>query len=149
MSKIVTVTWNDGSAQEVTFDSFEDGSTRNFIDFVPSGNVQDNKRFSMPGVDGNFLIRGGFRGLSVAVLVRYKDTLANCTAKWKADREAFAKYSCAVDDGQTYYTRCTLRSDSAQRTTGEKASGNVGYGDLSDEHHAFFDVRYVWDVDEL
>ncbi len=141
MSKIVTVAWNDGSAQSVSFDSFDTGSTRNFIDFVPSGNIQDNKRFSMPGLDGNFLIRGGFRGLSVAVMVRYKGTLSACTAAWKADREAFAKYSCAVNDGQTYYTRCTLRSDSAQRTTGEKASGSSG--------NAFFDVRFVWDVEEL
>ena len=141
MSKIVTVAWNDGSAQSVSFDSFDTGSTRNFIDFIPSGNVQDNKRFSMPGVDGNFLIRGGFRGLSVAVVVRYKGALANCTAAWKADREAFAAYSCAVNDGQTYYTRCTLRSDSGQRISGEKASGSSG--------NAFFDVRWVFDVEEL
>ena len=140
MSKIVTVAWNDGAAQSVTFDSFEDGSTRNFIDFIPSGNVQDIKRFNSPGVDGNYVIRGGFRGNTVAVVVRYKNTLANCTAAWKADREAFAKYSCAVDDGQTYYTRCTLRGDSAQRISGEKASGSSG--------KAFFDVRFVFDVEE-
>jgi len=138
MARIVTIGWNDGSAKEITFDAFGTAaSERFFLDFIPSGDVYDNRRYNIPGVDGNFLIRAGFRGRTVAVTVRYQATLlTTCTANWKADREAFARYSCAVDDGQTYYTRCTLRPDSGQRASGEK-------------NGALFDVRYVWDVEEL
>lgn len=138
MARIVNVSWSGGS---VGYYPFADGNIRNFLDFIPSGNVQDNRRFSIPGVNGNFLIRAGFRGLALTLKVRYKGLLADCNAAWKSDRENFARYSTAIDDDQTFYSRCTLRPDSGQRTTGEQASGNSGL--------AFFDVRYVFDIEEL
>ena len=143
MARIATIAWTDsaGASQNVAFSSFADGDIRNFVDFIPSGNIQDIRRFNTPGVDGNFLIRAGFRGAQLEVNVRYKDTLANCTAAWKADREAFAKYSTAINDGQSYFTRCTLRNNSATRSSGEKASGSSG--------KAFFDVQYIFDIEEL
>ena len=139
-STTVTVAWNDGSAQQVQFVPFASDTIRSFLDLIPSGNVQDNKRFSIPGVDGNFLMRGGFRGHSLDLRVRYKGALSACASAWQSDRQAFAKYSCTVDDGSSTFTRCTLRSDSGQRTTPERASGASG--------DAFFDVRYVFDVEE-
>jgi hypothetical protein len=133
---------SDDDTQTVNYYDFSDDNVRNFIDSVPSGNVQDIKRRSISGVEGNFLIRGGFRGLQVELIVRYKGTLQECNDAWKADREAFAKYNCRLGDAIKFdYTRCTLRSDSAKRITEEKASGATG--------DIWFDVRYVFDVEEL
>ena len=139
---VVTYTDSDDAVQVVNFYEPSDGQGRIFLDSIPGGNVQDNKRFSIAGVDGNFLIRSGFRGLQVQLVVRYRGTLSDASAAWKSDREAFAKYSCALGDAVKFdYTRTTLRSDSASRVTEEMASGASGL--------VWFDVRYVFDVEEL
>ena len=118
------------------FYAFSDANARSFIDCSPQGNVQDIKRFSIPGVDGNLLIRGGFRGAQIALTVRYKGTRTNAIGYYKTDRELFAKYNCIVNDGTQTWSRCTLRADGAQRITPEHSG-------------CFFDVRYIFDVEEL
>jgi hypothetical protein len=133
---------SDDATQTINFYDPNDGQGRIYLDSKGSGNVQDNKRFSIPGVDGNFLIRSGFRGLQSELKVRYRGALTDAVAAWKSDREAMAKYSCSIGGPSVFdYTRCTLRSDSAQRITEEMASGATGL--------VWFDVRYVFDVEEL
>lgn len=133
---------SSGVTQTVNYYAFSDTDTRYFIDTIPSGNIQDNKRFSIPGINGNFVIRSGFRGLQVQLIVRYKGTLQVTNSAWQSDREAFAQYSCSVTDGNKFlYSRCTLRPDSGQRITEEMATGQSG--------NIWFDVRYVFDVEEL
>jgi hypothetical protein len=144
MSVVAAVEYTDSEDVTVTRNYYEpsDNDVRTFIDSIPSGNVQDIKRRSISGVQGNFIIRGGFRGLQVQLIVRYKGTLAAANAAWKEDREGFAKYNCRIGDASKFdYTRATLRSDSAQRITEEKASGATG--------NVWFDVRYVFDIEEL
>jgi hypothetical protein len=132
---------SDLGLQTVSFYDFSDNNTRSFIDYIPFGNVEDNKRFHAPGWNGSALIRGGFIGAQLVLEVRYKDDLTSANSTWRSDREAFAKYSCKITDGDSLYKRCTLRPGSGERTTSEKASGVSGKG--------FFNVRYVFDIEEL
>ena len=128
-----------GVTTTVSYYLFADANVRSFIEFAPSGPVYENKRFTIPGVDGNLLIRSGFRGAQYALTVRYKDTPANVDSYWKSDREAFARYNCRITDGVTTWARCTLRPDSGKRITPERYGGS---------NVMFFDVRYVFDQEE-
>jgi len=138
----IQYTDDSDAVNTVNFYDFADGNGRSFVDSIPSGNIQDNKRFSIPGVDGNFLIRSGFRGLQVSLKVRYRGSLSDASAAWESDREAFAKYNCALGDAVKFtYNRTTLRSNASSRITEELASGASGL--------VWFDVLYIFDVEEL
>lgn len=130
------------ATQTVNYNSLSDDTLRMFVDSKASGNNQDISRYRTPGMNGSLLIRGGFVGLSVEATIRYKGTLSAANAAWRADREAFAAFSCAIGDATRFdYSRCTLRNDSFQRITEEMSSGASG--------NIWFDTRAVFDVEEL
>jgi hypothetical protein len=124
----------------VNFYAFSDGNSRNFIDFIPTGRAQDNKRYNVPGVDGNFLIRAGYRGEQVVCVVRYKGAPATIEAQWKADRDNFAVNPCSLTDNVILFPRCTLNDGSGERITGDMASGQSG--------NIWYNVRYSFTSEE-
>jgi hypothetical protein len=144
MAVKATVTYTNklGATASVLFYGFDDvaSQSRFFIDYIPSGSTHDIGRFNAVGVDGNFLTRKGFRGSTVELIVRYRGNIDAIALLWQADRENFAKYSCAITDTVVPYTRCTLRANSGSRTTEELAVGATG--------NIFYDVRFLFDVEE-
>ena len=143
MGVLLAIQYTNSTPATVTtnFYAFSDGNVRTLIDSIGSGATYDIKRRSISGVDGNFIIRGGYRGEPVVATVRYKGTLSAANAAWKTDRDAFGKYNCAIGDAVRFdYTRCTLQNGSGQRLTEEMASGASG--------NIWFDVRYVFQIEE-
>lgn len=136
MSTYISVVSNGTTTN---FKSFDESGPRYFLDLIESGPDYDIKRRRAPGWNGNALIRGGFVGHQLALIVRYQDTLANATAAWKADKYRWAQYNASITDGVTVWSRCTMRS--SERTSEEMAQGATGI--------KFFSVRYVFDVEEL
>lgn len=71
--------------------------------------VHDIKRFHVPGVDGNLIIRGGISGGNIICMMRYVNTLATALANYRTDRELFAgQENTIVDDGGRTHNRCNL-----------------------------------------
>ena len=123
------------------FLSFGSAAPRYFIDLVPSGSVYDNKHFHAPGWNGNAIIRGGFTGQQLALIVQYRSTLSLANDAWKTDRDSWAKYNCIVNKavvGETPWSRCTLLS--SDRITDEMANGADGT--------KWFNVRFLFQVEE-
>lgn len=140
MATLLSVTANSTT---IEYKEFTDTGPRYFIDMIPGGRVYDNKRFRAPGWSGNVLIRSGYTGQQLALIVRYQDTLTNANAAWKTDRDLFAQYNCVINKsivGETPWDRCTLRPGSGERITDELAYGASGT--------KFFTVRYVFDVEQ-
>ncbi len=137
MASMLTIDY--GTA--VDFYAYSDNNSRNFIDFIPSGQMQDNKRFSIPGVDGNFLTRGGYRGSQIVCIVRYKGALATIEQQWADDRDNFATNPCSITDGVLTFPRCTLNDSAAERITPDMASGQSG--------NIWYNVRYSFLNEEL
>ena len=125
----------------VNFYHYSDDNSRNFIDFIPFGQRQDIKRYNIPGVDGNWVIRGGYRGSDLICIVRYKGTPSEIEQQWNADRNNFAVNPCSITDTILTYNRCTLKDSSARRITGDMASGQSG--------KIWYNVIYEFDVEEL
>ncbi len=90
MATLCTVTAN---GIDRDFKAFSDSGPRYFFDLIPSGASHDNKKFHAPGWNGNAVIRGGFTGQQLVLIVRYQDTLTNANAAWKADRDLWANYN--------------------------------------------------------
>jgi len=126
----------------VNFDKLGDAGPRYFLDFIPNGPQYDYKRFRAPGWNGNALIRGGYTGQQLVFNARYQGALSTINNAWKADRDLFSQYNCVINDigDSLIWSRCTLRPDSAIRTSDELAYGPGGT--------KFFSVRYVFDVEE-
>lgn len=135
MATAFTVTANSSA---IEFKDFGDAGPRYYIDDIQSGPMYENLRFRAPGWNGNALIRGGFTGEQLALIVRYQDTLVNAIAAWRADKNLFAQYNCTLNDGVTTWTRATMRS--SERITDEFGRGASAI--------KFFEVRYVFDVEE-
>ena len=71
--------------------------------------VYDIKRFHIPGVDGNLIIRGGISGGNIICMMRYVDALATALLNYRTDRELFAKQeNTIVDDEGRTNNRCNL-----------------------------------------
>ena len=141
MAAQITVVSNSVTTEFLQFSDTVGSVARYFIDFIPQAADFDNKRFRAPGWNGNALIRGGFMGQQLTLNVRYQaTTLAGAAAAWKADRDRWAEYSASINDNVTTWSRCTLRPGSGNRTTEDLAHGPT---------HKFFEVRYVFDAEEL
>lgn len=67
------------------------------------------KRFHVPGVDGNYVIRGGLAGGNIMCAMRYIGVKATALANYRTDREFFAAGSNTIidDEGRTY-SLCNL-----------------------------------------
>jgi len=115
------------------------GVARVALDINSEAPVYDNKRFHVPNVDGNFIIRNGRTGQKIIAIVRYQGTLAQVRQYFKADRDAFATASVTiVDDSNESYTYCNLVS--AKQLSIVKATGRVS-------GQVFLDVSYVFTRD--
>ena len=138
-----SVQYDNGSTQTINFYGFDDKATQDrfFIDFQPDGAIFETRRFNMPGVDGNLTTKLGNRGGSAILIVRYQGPAATIAGLWQSDRENFARYTCAITDGTTTYTRATLRPNSGNRITEELADGSTG--------DIFYHVRYLFDLEDL
>jgi len=115
-----------------------DSGPRFYIDNYEAGPEYDIGRFHGPGWNGNAIIRRGYTGQKMVVIVRYQDTLPNAIAAWKSDRDAFAQYNSQITDNVTTWKRCTLIS--SDRTSEELAYGAGGV--------KFFTVRYLFNAEE-
>jgi len=74
-----------------------------------SAPVYDIKRFHVPGIDGNYIVRGGISGGNILCIVRYVDALATALANLRTDRELFASQSnTIIDDEGRAHTLCNL-----------------------------------------
>jgi len=71
--------------------------------------VYDIKRFHVPGVDGNFIIRAGISGGNIICMMRYVNLLAMALNDYQADRELFAKQANdIIDDAGQLHPSCNL-----------------------------------------
>ena len=135
MSTFVTCTANSTA---IAFKSFDELGPRYYKDLVHSGPQYDIKRKRAPGWNGNAIIRGGFTGERLVLIVRYQDTLANAFAAWKSDKQLFAEYNTSINDGVYTWERCTMLSS-------ERITEELAYGAGTTK---FFEVRYVFEVEE-
>ena len=140
MATKATVTYKDfaGVTHDIKFYGFDDKATQSrfFIDYNTPGPTHDVRRFNPAGVSGNFVTRLGSRGSNVELTVRYQGPINDIALLWKADREAFAEYSCAITDTVIPFSRCTLAPNSGNRITDEMAAGTSG--------DIFYHVRYLF-----
>ena len=71
--------------------------------------LENLKRFHVPGVDGNYVVRGGQAGGNIMCAIRYINAKVTALANYRTDRETFARQSNTIidDEGRTY-TFCNL-----------------------------------------
>ena len=67
MAALCSVTANGTT---ISFNALSDTGPRYFIDLIPTGRAYDNKRFHAPGWNGNVIVRSGYTGQQLALLVR-------------------------------------------------------------------------------
>ena len=71
--------------------------------------IENIKRFHVPGVDGNYVVRGGQAGGNIMCAMRYINVKATALLDYRTDRELFAGQSNTIvdDEGRTY-SSCNL-----------------------------------------
>src|SRR5689334_12710063 len=85
----------------------------------------DKQRFHPPGVNGNFIVRGGRNGGELVAKLRYVNTLAAALAAYNSDINAW--YNTAVtilDEAGATYNTCNLTHMS--RSSDPRSMGRGG-----------------------
>ncbi|MFQ5409534.1 MAG: hypothetical protein ACE5FI_14080 [Anaerolineales bacterium] len=134
----MSTTFTVGSS---TFSALDTTNGRKALAILVDAADLDLKRFHVPGVDGNFVVRGGIKGRRILARVRYiGSNVGAALALYVADRTSWEATSVSItDDGGTSYTTCnvaSMRVTSPPRPTG-RASGQ-----------AYLDVEAIFTVDK-
>jgi hypothetical protein len=107
------------------------------VDIDLGAELQDLKRFRIPGVRGQYVLRGGGTGRNITIVVRYIDTsVSGVEGKYSADVTAFTADSFTLAyAGSTYYG---LNLDAASvhkinpiRNTGDSATAGMCFCDVA------------------
>jgi hypothetical protein len=94
-----------------TFSDLSRSNLRNALYIRVANGTFQRQRFHLPGVNGNFIIRGGRVGQRIVAAFRYVDTLANVLSAAETDRAAWEDAAVTItDDKSTAYTLCNLES---------------------------------------
>lgn len=114
---------------------------RKALTIVVDAAEPDIKRFHVPGVDGNFVVRGGIKGRRIMARMRYVgSSAAAAVALYVADRTSWESASVSItDDAGLSYDTCNLASmrvTSPPRPTG-RSSGQ-----------AYLDAEAIFIVDK-
>jgi len=101
--------------------------------------VDDNRRFHVPGVNGNYIIRAGRVNQKVMASVRYQGPKTSVYDHMKADGDAWAVTAVTVTDPDgNAYTGCNLESFS--RSSDPRGTGRTA-------GHMFFDAIAIFKRD--
>ncbi|MCX7935134.1 MAG: hypothetical protein N3A66_07745 [Planctomycetota bacterium] len=115
------------SIGDVDFEALSRANSRCALYLRVDGAEYQRIRFHVPGVDGNYVIRGGRTGQRIVAVMRYIGTLNTVLSNMASDRAAWENTAVMiVDSNGDYYTNCNLVSLS--RISDPKAidaSGNV------------------------
>jgi len=79
------------NAIDADFGAVQLDGVRQALDFDVASPEHDNRQFSVPGVDGVWVMRAGQRAGRISLTVRYYGTIAAAALAYKTDRELFAK----------------------------------------------------------
>jgi hypothetical protein len=134
MGLTYTIAYYDDSEvlQTLTYASLSLTYGRKAIDFTPDSPEQDIKRFRVPGIDGNYLMRNGRSGglLTFAMLYigdRKNSSAANVDDLLIADMAALADRACTITLGTNTFTNCNLirmRKSEKYKGTGVNSTEN-------------------------
>lgn len=107
---VVTLTPSAGGGA-TTFAAVVIGAGRYALDFDPGGAVHDIKRFHVPGVAGNYIVRCNRTGRTLTLRARYQDsTEANVANMIEADGLAFAAAAYSIAWHGETFNGCNLVS---------------------------------------
>ena len=111
----------------VAFSALNSSAGRKSLGCFPQAMNYSIFRFHSPGTSGNYVVRGGRNGGTLAAQLRYVDTLANVHAAFQADRTAWEDVALTiVDSTSTTFTRCSLDNHSMKITRKPLALGRGG-----------------------
>ena len=115
MSLTYTIQYTDDAeaVQTLTYASLNLAFGRYALDITVDSPEQDNKRFRVPGIDGNYLIRGGRSGGLITCEMLYIGDRKSASAEnlddtLLADQAVLADRACTITLGSNAYTNCNL-----------------------------------------
>lgn len=125
----------------VAFGAISTSATRSALDCKVNSAQYQIMRFHIPGVNGNYLVRGGRTGRVIACALRYRGTVSGVGTNYKLDMAAWENAAVTLTDqfGDSY-TRCQLQPNGMRIYRGPRATG-LSAGQV------IMDVIAVFDVD--
>lgn len=139
MSISFSITPKDGIA--ITFAGLNHADGRYALDINVGSRDYDIKRYHVPGVDGNYVVRCGAKGGIITASVRYVGIIGAVLGYYTTDLAAIANKACTiVDDAGNSYTRCELVPNGANRTSKPKATGRSSL--------VYFDAQFTFMRDD-
>lgn len=101
------------AVQTIVYGSLNLAYGRYAIDITVDSPEHDDKRFRVPGIDGNYLIRGGRSGGLITCEMLYigdrkSASVQNLDDTLLADQEVYADRAVAIALGSNTYTNCNL-----------------------------------------
>lgn len=125
MSLTFSITPN-GVALPVEYAAISLTNGRQALDFDAGAAHQQVFRFHQPGVEGQWIIRGGSVGRAIQVSVRYMDASKDAAeALYKTDRDNWVTKQCTIVAlGQTY-NGCNVVPESIRRSAPIRGTGRT------------------------
>ena len=105
----LTFTISDG-VTPVAFGAMSVSNGRKAMSMSVNSPSYSKQQFSLPGVDGIYVVRGGKRATQITAMVRYVGaSVTAAEALYTSDKAAFANVALTITDpSATVYTRCEL-----------------------------------------
>lgn len=127
------------SVGTVNFASLTSSTGQYCMDYNQSPINRELKRFHVPGVLGNYIVRDTQSGGKINIRVRYVNTtVANILGAYKSNRDYFLAYELSITDpAGTSITRCNLDPNNSGPSSEIRPTGSG----------VFFDVTYQFMVD--
>jgi hypothetical protein len=117
------------------------GEGRYAIEMDAGSNVMDIRRFRVPGVNGQYIIRAGSSGRRIVARMRYiGSTAAAAEALYHTDVDLWTTKQVAIGLLGITYKGCNLMGESVHRLSPIKATGRQA-------NYCYFDVAMTFQQD--
>jgi hypothetical protein len=103
--------------------------------------IMDIRRFRVPGVNGQYIIRAGSTGRRIVARMRYVGATKNdAEASYQSDVDTWSLEQVQIDALGKTYLGCNLLTDSVHRASPVKATGRQ-------DGYVYFDVTMAFQQD--
>jgi len=118
------------------------GTARQLLGEKVNGAVYDKRRFHVPGVDGNYIVRCGRKSQLLVYRLRYFGSVANVADYMATDYNKWATESITIEDsGGNSHNGCNLTDD------GFKVIGEMRPAGRATATNVYVDVEATFTVD--
>lgn len=129
------------SIGETTFGALDSANGKYCMDYSQTPPSRTLRRFHVPGVAGNYIVRDVQSGGKITVRVRYVySTISDLISEYNTDRDIFlASEMVITDPSSATFDRCNLDADNSGPASEIRPTGSG----------VFFDVNYQFTVDGI